>query len=152
MTLSDAVRGVLRASLFVGAALFAWGLWLGEVVWVKGWASLSWLDGFNWSALPICAVIAVTSSYAVSPPHGLRARMKFVLVGFVLMAGAFAIGRCAVMEFFSAWLVPYYLPLIWLAAAGLAVSAGIAAAAGRWLAPIHAWTVAAVAGALLAVP
>jgi hypothetical protein len=144
---------LLRASFLIVSASAAWGLWLGEVCWVKGWAGLAWLDSFNWSALPVCAVIALTSSYAVAPEAGWRQRMTFVLLGGALTAGAFAIGRQAVIDFFSAWLVPYHEPLVTLAAAGLAVSAGLTAAAGRWLAPLHVWTAAIVAVALvLAVP
>jgi hypothetical protein len=134
---------------FVSAAV-CWGLWLGEVCLVTGWAGLAWLSGFNWSALPICAVIAVTSSYAVSLQAGWRARMMFVLAAGALMAGAFAAGRQAVFDLVSAW-VPYYPALVTLAAAGLAVSAGLPAAAGWRLAPVQVWTPAAVAAALLAV-
>jgi hypothetical protein len=141
----------IRWSLLIAAGFVAWSLWLGEVCLVKGWAGLAWLDGFNWSVLPVCAVIAVACSYAVSPQAGWRGRMKFVLAGFVLTAGAFVVARGAVIDFFSAWVVPYH-PLVSLAAAGLAVSAGLTAAAGRWLAPVHAWTAAVVAAALIAVP
>jgi hypothetical protein len=146
---------LLRSSLLIAAivagAFAAWGLWLGEVCLVKGWAGLAWLDGFNWSSLPICAVVAITSSYAASPDAGWRGRTAFVLFGFVLMAGAFAAGREAVIDFFSAWVIPYDPPLVILAAAGLAVSAGLTAAARWWLAPVHLWTAAAVAAALIAV-
>jgi hypothetical protein len=139
----------LCASLLIATAFAAWGLWLGEVCFATGWAGLAWMRGFNWSALPICAAIAVTSSYAVAPGAGWRERTKFILAGWALMAGAFAVGREAVIDFFSAWVVPYYPALVMLAAAGLAVSAGLTAAASRWLAPLHAWTAAAVAAALV---
>jgi hypothetical protein len=142
---------LFRASLLILTALIAWGLWLGEVCWVKGWAGLAWLDGFNWSALPICAVIVVTSSCVVSPDVGWRQRIPFVLFGFVVAAGAFVAGRWAMIEIGSAWVFPFYDPLITLAAAGLAVSVGLTAAASRWLAPVHVWTALVVIVALVLV-
>jgi hypothetical protein len=147
----SSVGTLLRFSLPIVAAFAAWGLWLGEVCWVKGWAGLAWLDGFNWSALPICAVIAVTASYAVSPDAAWRGRIRFVLFGFMLTTGAFAAGRQAMFEIGTAWVFPYYDPFVTLAAAGLAVSAGLMAAASRWLAPVHVWTVVTIFVALVLV-
>jgi len=43
---------VLAALVVVAGAFAAWGLWMGEVIWVKGWAGLAWLEGFNWSPFP----------------------------------------------------------------------------------------------------
>jgi hypothetical protein len=130
------------------AAFVAWGLWLGEVCWVKGWAGLAWLDGFNWSSLPICAVIVVTSSYCVSPDAGWGKRIKFVVFGFVLATNAFVAGHWAMMEPWIVWYSyppePIYIPLVVLVAAALAVSVGLTAAAIRWLAPLHIWTMVAV--------
>jgi hypothetical protein len=141
---------LLRAAFLAVAAFAAWALWLGEVCWVKGWAGLAWLDGFNWSALPICAVIVATASYAVSPDAAWPARVKFVRAGFVLATGGFVAGRWAIFEMSRQW-APDYRPLAVLAVAGLAVSTGLTAAAGRWLAPVHVWTAAAVAVALILV-
>jgi hypothetical protein len=155
---------VLRLSLLIVAAFAAWGLWLGEVVWVKGWASLAWLDEFNWSSLPICAVIVVTASYLVSADAPWRERTKFVAFGFALTIWAFKEGRWAIMEVFMdlpMW--PGHEPAIIqvlsnvalsagaLVAIGLAVSAGLVAAASRWLAPLHIWTTLVVVAALLLV-
>jgi hypothetical protein len=142
---------LLRALLLIVAAFAARGLWLGEVCWVKGWVGLAWLDGFNWSSLPICAVIVVTSSYVVSPDAAWRERILFVLFGFALTTGAFVAGRQAMIEIGSAWVFPFYGPIVTLAAAGLAVSVGLTAAAGRWLAPVHVWTTVAVIVALVLV-
>jgi hypothetical protein len=138
------------SALLIAAAFLCWGLWLGEVVWVKGWDSLAWLD-FNWSALPICAVIVVTSSYVVSPDAGWRGRTTFVVFAFALTTGAFVAGREALIDLFSVWVVPYYQPLVTLAAAGLAVSAGLTMAARWCLAPVHVWTTAVVIAALVLV-
>jgi hypothetical protein len=142
---------VPRSSLLIVAAFVAWGLWLGEVCWVKGWASLAWLDSFNWSSLPICAVIAVSCSYFVTPGAGWRERMKFILFGSALATGAFVAGRWAIFEFFSSWLFVNYVAIAELAAAGLTVSVGLTAATSRWLAPLHIWTAGAVIVALVLV-
>jgi hypothetical protein len=142
---------ILRSSLLIVAAFVAWGLWLGEVWWVIGWAGLAWLDSFNWSSLPICAVIMVSSSYFVSPDAEWRERMKFVLSGSALTIGAFVAGRWAMFEFFSAWLFVNNAAVAALVAAGLAVSVGLTAATSRWLAPLHIWTAGVVVVALVLV-
>jgi hypothetical protein len=155
---------ILRFLLLFVAAFVAWALWLGEVVWVKGWASLAWLDEFNWSSVPICAVIVVTSSYFVSADAPWRERTKFVAFGFALTMLAFMPGRWAIMEFFMdlpMWpgLEPTItevlsfvaVSLATLVASGLAVSVGLVAAANRWLAPLHIWTTFVVVVALILV-
>jgi hypothetical protein len=156
---------VLRSSVLMIAAFVAWALWLGEVVWVKGWAGLAWLDEFNWSSVPICAVIVVTASYFVSADAPWRERTKFVAFGFALAIWAFREGRWAMMEFFMdlPFPLPGYKPTITeilsdvavsvgtLIVSGLAVSVGLVAAATRWLAPLHIWTAIVVIVALLLV-
>jgi hypothetical protein len=67
-----------------------------------------------------------------------------------LTTGAFAAGRWAIFEIVQLW-IPDARPFAVLAAAGLAVSGGLTAAAGRWLAPVHIWTAAAVIVALFLV-
>jgi len=138
----------IRLSILVGGAFAAWGLWLAEVRWVKGWEGLAWLSGFNWSALPICALIVVVASY-VTPARASRPdRRVFIGVGWVLAIAAFAVARRATFELFSgsamgrAGLGPAAVLLI----AGAAVSAGLALSASRWLAPLRRW-----AGVLVAV-
>jgi hypothetical protein len=149
---------VLRSSVLIIAAFVAWALWLAEVVWVKCWASLAWLDEFNWSSVPICAVIVVTASYFVSADAPWRERTKFVAFGF-------ALAIWAMMESFMdlPFLLPGYKPTITvilsdvavsvgtLVGSGLAVSVGLVAAASRWLAPLHIWTTVVVVVALLLV-
>ena len=156
---------VLRSSVLIIAAFVAWALWLAEVVWVKGWASLAWLDVFNWSSVPICAVIVVTASYFVSADAPWRERTKFVAFGFALAIWAFKEGRWAMMEFFMdlPFPLPGYKPTITvilsdvavsvgtLVGSGLAVSVGLVAAASRWLAPLYIWTTVVVVVALLLV-
>jgi hypothetical protein len=148
---------LIRFSLLLGGALTAWGLWLAEVCFIKGWAGLAWLSGFNWSALPICAVILITASYGVSARVAWQERMIFAAVGWVMALAAFVLERWAAFELFSGGLALLpgvrWSPFIAAAFAGLLVSAGLTFAANRWLAPLHYWTgFLLAAGLLLVVP
>ena len=140
-------------SLLVGGVLAAWGLWLAEVCWIKGWAGLAWLSGFNWSALPICAVILTTASYGVSERVAWRERMIFIAVGWVIALAGFALTRWAAFDLFSRNLGPTvrWEPFIAAALAGSLVSAGLTFAANRWLAAMHYWTGFLLAAGLLVV-
>jgi hypothetical protein len=146
------VTALVRFSLVIVAAVVALGLWLAEVYWVKGWAGLAWLDGFNWSSLPICAVIVTTCSDFVAPDAAWRDRIKFVFFALLLTIAAFVSGRWAMIEIDSIWgwygqpplVVLYPQPFVVLGAAGLTVSGGLTVAANRWLTPLYSWTVLAV--------
>jgi hypothetical protein len=146
---SDGRMGkVIRFLLFLGGAFAAWCLWLTEVLWVKGWAGLVWLSGFNWSALPICALIVIMASYFVTAHTRWSKRMMFFGVGWVITVGAFAIARWAAFELFSGAGLG---AAIFLLIAGLIVAMGLAISANRWLAPLHYWTGILVGVALLLV-
>jgi hypothetical protein len=146
----------LRLLLVVAGAFVAWGLWLGEVVWIKGWTGLAWLSGFNWSAVPICFLVVAVASYLVTERATWRNRLAFVASGFVLAMAAFVAARAAAFDLFSFkffygqsinwWAVR---DLLFIALAGIAVSVGLAVAAGRFLTPVRGWTVLLLAAALL---
>jgi hypothetical protein len=141
------------AALLLAAAFASWGLWLGEVVWLKGWAGIAWLSGFNWSAIPIAAIVAVACSYAVSFNAPGRGRRNFVALAFALALVAFIFARAAGVEVLSSW-GPNPLGLLAIGVIvlmGIAVAAGFTAAASRWLAQLHWWTAALVLLALLLV-
>jgi hypothetical protein len=146
---------VIRFSLFLGVAFAAWGLWLAEVLWVKGWAGLAWLSGFNWSALPICALIVALASYFVTEHAGWSERVNFVGLGWVITVAAFAIVRWAAFELFSGG-IPGRVGVgaaVVLLIAGLIVSVGLTISANRWLVPLHYWTGILIAvGLLLVLP
>jgi hypothetical protein len=133
-----------RISLLLVGALAAWGLWLAEVCWIKGWTGLAWLWGFNWSALPICALILITASYALSTRVAWRERMIFTAVGWVIALSAFMLARWAAFDLFSRdlGLLPTVRWEAFLAAtlAVLLLSGGLTFAANRWLAAMHYWT------------
>jgi hypothetical protein len=143
-------------SLLLVSAFAAWGLWLAEVCWIKGWTGLAWLNGFNWSALPICALIVLTVTYFVPVDARWPRRTIFVVVSWVLTVGAFATARWAVFHLFTRWFFPGRAglgPAIILLLAGMVVSAGLTVATNRWLASVHDWTALLVAaGLLLVVP
>jgi hypothetical protein len=148
----------LRLLLPVVGAFSAWGLWLGEVCWIKGWAGVAWLSGFNWSAVPICFVIVTISSYVVAEGAPWRNRLAFIASGFALALAAFVVARWAIFDFFSFEFF-YGGEVYWAAladvliviAAGLAASIGFALAAHRWLAPLRVRTAGLLAAALVAV-
>jgi hypothetical protein len=122
-------------SLLLGDVLAARGLWLGEVCWIKGWAGLAWLSGFNWSALPICALTLITASYGVSERVAWRERMIFTAVGWVIALAGFVLARWAAFDVFSRSLgrLPTVRrePFITAALAGSRVSAGLTFAPNR---------------------
>jgi hypothetical protein len=142
-------------SLLLTGVLAAWGLWLAEVCWIKGWDGLAWLSGFNWSALPICALILITASYGVSARASWRERIIFTAVGWVIALVAFVLARWAAFDLLSRGLglLPRvrWEPFIAAALAGLLVSAGLTFAANRWLAAMHYWTGFLIAAGLLLV-
>ncbi len=132
-------------------ALAAWGLWYGEVFWING-ASL-W--AFNWSALPICLMIAGVSSYAVAAQAPWRGRAFFILSGFGLSLTAFLIARKALLQFFNVGMGPmrmpdFRLPIV-VIFVGFVLCMGLVIAARRWLAPMRRWTAGLVFAALILV-
>jgi hypothetical protein len=147
------MSNLIRFGALLGGAFLAWGLWFGEVCWIKGWRGLAWLSGFNWSALPICALVAIVSAYLLDGRSSWSRRTAFVGVGFISMLAAFLAGRWAVFELFSGPTTPSHaVPAVLVVAiALLGVSAGLTVAASRWLSPLHVWTGILVAAALLLV-
>ncbi len=139
--------------VLTGGALLAWGLWLGEVCWIKGWTGLRWLAGFNWSALPICAMIVILCAGLLSGRGSGPGRLKFLTLGWALTMAAFVAGRWAAFALFSGPTTPRQaLPaIIAIVVSGIAVAFGLWAAANRWLAPLYAWTGLLVGVALLLV-
>ena len=145
----------IRFALLLGGAFGAWGLWLAELLWMKGWAGVAWLSGFNWSAVPICALIVVTTSYFVCARSERTERLVFVGVACAISISAFAIARYAAFELFAggfpgrASFAAASIALI----VGVAASAGLALTANRWLTPLHLWAGILVAvGLLLVLP
>jgi hypothetical protein len=145
-------RSLYLLPLSIGA-FAAWGLWLAEIYWNKNWAGLSWVSGFNWSSIPICAMIASVSSFvAVSPIPSTR-RFKFIGLSFALMLAAFTLARWAIFNLFSGgyvdWgLIPAGMALV---TAWASVSIGLTVAANRLLVQLHPLTCILTAFALVLV-
>jgi hypothetical protein len=107
-----------------GLALAAWGMWLVEVLVVRGWEGLAWLQGFQWASVP--ASVAAASCWLVAmdgkvPRSGpLAIASAGVLAGFVVARnGLYAVGSLIFMFTYGAagaWLVLGQLAL------GLALS------------------------------
>ena len=137
-------------ALLIGGALAAWALWLAEVCLVKGWAGPSWAERFSWSALPICAVIAMSCSYLLAPSAPRPRHLMFIAMAFALNFAAFLVARWALVDMFGGrWIFPDPLTLFVLWLTSLILSAGLATAADHWLAPLRIWTVALISIALL---
>ena len=146
---------VIHLLLVLAGAFAAWSIWLAEVCWVKGWAGLAWLSGFNWSVLPICALIVTIASYVVCGDASRSRRLTFIGVGCAITIAASVVARWAAFELFSGG-VPGRRSLgaaIVLLLADLSVAAGLTISANRWLAPLHSWTgILVAAGLLLVLP
>jgi hypothetical protein len=136
------MASISRFCLVVAGALVAWVLWLAEVSWVKGWTGLNWLSGFNWSAVPICALIAGLSAYVASAPDRRHERVRFICAAFIVTFTAFVIGRWAAFELFSGWVSSGrgLRAASALVFSGLLVSVGLTWLANRLLAPLRNWT------------
>jgi hypothetical protein len=149
------MRTLIGFALLVVTAFASWGLWLGEVIWLKGWAGLAWLSSFNWSSLPICVAIVTMSSYLVCTHARWPDRAKFIGLGSILTVSAFIAARGAAFDLFSQ-AMPGQSGLgamIVLVGAALLVSVGLAASASRWLVPLYPWTWLLVgAGLMLVIP
>jgi len=144
----------MRTFFQILGAFAAWGLWLTEVYWIKGWAGLAWLSGFNWSALPICALVVVLCAQSVAVDVQRLNRARFIAIGFVLAVGTFAVVRWAAFELFSGSIsAPLYQleAVLVLLIAVLAFCVGLTVAVNRWLGPVRSWTVILLAAGLLLV-
>ncbi len=146
---------VLAAFVAVAGAFAAWGLWMGEVIWLKGWAGLAWLEGFNWSAFPISAVIMAVSSFVIAPHAGWRSRTTFVGLGSILAVAAFAAARFATFALFSEMMIGtlWQAPVVVIALSWVIVAVGLSVLASRCLTSLHVWTAALLAlGLILVLP
>jgi hypothetical protein len=146
---------LVGVAVVVAGSFAAWGLWIAEVIWLKGWAGLAWLSSFNWSFFPICAVILATSSYLVAPRVGWRNRIAFVGLGFILAIAAVVAARWATFELFSEAMPSqlWVTPTIVLVMSWVIVAVGLSMLANRYLASLHIWTAPLlVVGLILVLP
>jgi hypothetical protein len=146
----ETMRPFIRLCLLVAGAFVAWALWMAEILWIKGWTGLTWVNEFNWSAIPICALIAILCSYFVAAHASWDHRSLFLASAFAMIFAAFVVGRDAAINFFTGYFfVPATIEPIKILVVGLFLSIGLAVAANRWLAPLHYWTAVLIAGSLI---
>jgi len=147
------ISTITRLLILVGAAFAAWALWLIEVCWVKGWPGLAWLTGFNWSSLPVCALIAILADYFLNDQTRFFGKIRFFITAFLISTTAFSLARWSVFHLFSGnWTNGGQLgTFLVLLAAIFLVTVGLPLAANRWLRPIHRFTSLLLLRALLLV-
>lgn len=83
------------AAAVLALAFVSLGLWLFEVVAVKGWGSLQWVHGFPWASLPVCLCVSVSTLIPVlrrARPSGGRVAV-FLLAAAVISLVSFVITR-----------------------------------------------------------
>jgi hypothetical protein len=142
----------VRAIAIAAAAFLACGLWRAGIVWLHGWNGPAWLQEFNWGAIPVCAVIAAVSAFAVAPRQRPGRLLLFILPAWGICVAAFTAGRAEVFAIFSVWFAPMGDgPLLRLALYGIATAASLTGLAHLLLAPMRWWTAAGLAGALFLV-
>jgi hypothetical protein len=147
---------ILRVAIIPAGAFVAWGFWGLEIFAIRdGWRSTAWLSGFNWSAIPICVVIASVCAFTVEPDRDRFGPLPFILCASILFLSAFLMSKTALEEFYASAmgaalgaLFPYDA-LLKLVYGGLAVSF-ILPLLARWrLGPMRLRVIFALAAALL---
>jgi hypothetical protein len=102
--------------MVVAFGLLSLALWRGEVELIKGWAGLSWLNGYPWAAVPVCALVAASvlvTILAAAPPAAReaiqsravgRACLTFLAIATGIAWSSFEIAR-RWLETSRAWLM-----------------------------------------------
>jgi len=153
-----------RPLAIVALGLLAAGLWLAEVLRVKGWEGLRWLGGYPWAAVPTCLFVALAALIAA---RGEAVRPAFRHAGFVIAVWAtswvsFEVSRVGLIALHTPSLVDFVSVTLWMklalldplirlvCAVALAVM-GIYLGVRFLLRPISRWTILYLAVALLLV-
>jgi hypothetical protein len=144
---------VIRILIFFICAFFAWGLWLAEVIWEKGWAGGAWLSGFNWSVLPICALTVATGSYFVDKGAEFSRRIKFIGAAwsFIIVAFIFVRWMCIAhfRQIYHVEMGPMRMPnfvelfislIVILLVGVIGLSVSLVIIANQWLSPMRRWS------------
>lgn len=153
---------VRRYSVILMAAFLAMGLWRAELFLVRGWLGLqddrsswSWESGFNWAAIPICALIASVCAFSVRPLYSAARLAMFVTLASIMFIVAFVISKAALDDFFAftfshgAGRPAGLIALLPMALSGGVVSVILPLLARQMLAHVQLWTIFALAAALV---
>lgn len=159
-------RVATRVLGIVALGLAAIGLWLAEVLRVKGWQGLRWLDGYPWAAVPVCLFVALGALIAAGGEtvRPVRRPAGFVVAVWITSLGSFEISRVSLIDLHTpSWLlldpelvtlwmkISLLSPLIRLAVAVALASVGIYLSIHFFLRPISRWTILYLAGGFLLV-
>ena len=81
--------------MILGLGTISWTAWLGEVLYVKGWQGLRWLDGYPTASVlgVVCVVLSVALPIHVSRGSGLRRVALFVAVSSPIALLSFELAR-----------------------------------------------------------
>ena len=107
---SRAVFRTARKALLVGMlGLLSTGIWLGEVVLVKGWERLHWLQGYPWAA-PVTALAPALGTLAAGSPLAklsFRRVAVFLVVVWAVLWLSFEMCRLALIRLHATSHLPY---------------------------------------------
>ena len=138
------MKSIMRSGIIAAAALIAWQLWC---IGTAG-EGLTWLQGFQWGAVPVSIMIATACAAAVIRDNSPTRLLLFIVTASATCFTAFAAGRAELYEVFGGITVNV-APLIRLALYGIAVSVSLPWLADRLLRPLHWWTALVSAAALV---
>jgi hypothetical protein len=137
---------VVRAVAVAILGLVAFGLWLAEVVWVKGWPGLAWLSGYPYAAVGVAALVAVGVLVALGARPSPVRIAGFIACTTSVGLGCFELSREAILNFSGSGHVPPSFGASWAGLAALPLSAllaavGLFATVRGFLSPLPAWTI-----------
>jgi hypothetical protein len=138
------------ALTIVALGALAAAAWLGEVVWIKGWQGLAWLEGHPWAAAVgiACAVVSAALPICAAHAVGPRRFALFCAMALPIAWVSFEVARGAVHQLLSPPGLPQPAELAlqdalenssWLAGAALLTAFGFTLAVRLALGPVSLW-------------
>jgi hypothetical protein len=146
-------QSLLRGAAVVAMGLAGFGLWLGEVLWVKGWEGLRWLGGYPYASIGVAALVPLAILVALGQRPAARRLAGFLVWTTGVGVGCFELARESIFALASrdhlAILNSGSLASRMGTVAGIAAlplsavlaAAGIYAAVRFFLRPLTAWTI-----------
>jgi hypothetical protein len=89
--------------------LLSTGIWLGEVIWLKGWEGLRWLDGYPWAAPPTALAVSLGALVAGSgrTHTSWRRRGAFLIMVWAALWASFEVSRYSLFALHSRGFIMY---------------------------------------------
>jgi len=100
----------LRILWILLLAFLAFGLWYGEVRFVKGGEGLNWLEGYPWAAVPVCLAIALAAWIGAGQKRG-RSAVRvaaFLLISWGILFLSFEIAKASLFALHSVGFLFYF--------------------------------------------